>query len=103
MWLDLPTPSPLRLTARALKVKPEWLRDEALAGRVPCLRAGDDLLFNLNAVRAVLAERAAEERLSADGSSTVPAGDGAGLASTVLGARGRRRGEAAATAAASTA
>ncbi|QDV88998.1 hypothetical protein RAS2_00570 [Phycisphaerae bacterium RAS2] len=36
-----------------------WLRAEADAGRIPCLRVGRRRLFNLEAVRRVLAERAA--------------------------------------------
>jgi hypothetical protein len=40
----------------------EWLRHEALAGRLPCLRVGRRLLFNLAAVQAALCERAASGR-----------------------------------------
>jgi len=36
-----------------------WLKAEALAGRIPCLRIGKRLLFNLTAVQAALATRAA--------------------------------------------
>jgi hypothetical protein len=39
-----------------------WLRAEALAGRLPCLRVGRKLLFNVEAVRAALYERAATAR-----------------------------------------
>jgi hypothetical protein len=45
--------------ARRVGVTVGWLRDEADAGRVPCLRAGERRLFNPEAVRRVLAERAA--------------------------------------------
>ena len=50
-----------RLAAR-LRLPREWLGDEALAGRLPCLRVGHKLLFNLSAVEQLLAERAAGER-----------------------------------------
>jgi excisionase family DNA binding protein len=46
--------------ARRLGVTNEWLRAEADAGRVPCLRAGKRYLFNPEAVQQVLARRAAE-------------------------------------------
>jgi hypothetical protein len=44
--------------ARRLRVTVAWLRDEADAGRVPCLRAGSRYLFAPAAVESVLAERA---------------------------------------------
>ena len=50
-----------RLAAR-LRLPREWLRDEALAGRLPCLRVGCKLLFNPAAVEQALAERAAINR-----------------------------------------
>ena len=52
----------LNQLAQALRLNRDWLRREALAGRIPCLRAGRRLLFNLEAVRAALAERAATNR-----------------------------------------
>jgi hypothetical protein len=48
--------------ARRLRVTQAWLRAEAEAGRVPCLRADTRFLFAAEAVEAVLAERAAHER-----------------------------------------
>lgn len=54
--------APIGTTARLLGVTVQWLRDEAEAGRVPCLRAGSRLLFDPEAVEAVLAERARTER-----------------------------------------
>jgi hypothetical protein len=44
--------------ARRLKVAADALRKEAEAGRVPCVRVGDSLLFSPEAVTASLAERA---------------------------------------------
>lgn len=51
---------PLRLTARRFRIPVNWLRGEAEAGRIPCLRAGEALLFNTEVVAAVLLERASE-------------------------------------------
>jgi hypothetical protein len=55
-------PLPLNRMARRLRVTVAWLRDEADAGRVPCLRAGTRYLFAPDAVERVLAERAATEK-----------------------------------------
>jgi excisionase family DNA binding protein len=44
--------------ARRLRVPARWIRQEAEAGRIPHLKAGSQLLFNLGAVETVLAERA---------------------------------------------
>ncbi|MFO0840681.1 MAG: DNA-binding protein [Phycisphaerae bacterium] len=49
----------LRRTAARLGVPASWLRAEALAGRVPHLRAGRRLLFNPTAVEGILLDRAA--------------------------------------------
>ncbi len=38
----------------------EWLKAEAEAGRIPCLRVGRRLRFNLRAVERALSERAAK-------------------------------------------
>jgi hypothetical protein len=63
------TPTPLILSlgrmARRLGVAQTWLRSEAEAGRVPCVRAGKRYLFAPEAVERVLSDRAAEGR--ADG------------------------------------
>ena len=45
--------------ARRLPVSKRWLQREAIAGRIPSLRAGNRRLFNQDAVRRALAERAA--------------------------------------------
>jgi excisionase family DNA binding protein len=52
----------LHQLAARLRLSREWLREEALAGRLPCLRVGRKLLFNLPAVERILAERAATSR-----------------------------------------
>jgi hypothetical protein len=48
-----------------LQLSRDWLRAEALAGRLPCLRVGRKLLFSLAAVEKALAERAASSREAA--------------------------------------
>jgi excisionase family DNA binding protein len=52
----------LHQLAVELRLSREWLREEALAGRLPCLRVGRKLLFNLSTVKRILAERAATSR-----------------------------------------
>jgi hypothetical protein len=49
---------PINVAARWLRVPAKWLRDEAEAGRIPCLRAGKVILCNFVAVEAALLERA---------------------------------------------
>lgn len=46
--------------ARELRLPAAWLKDEAEHGRIPCLQIGRKLRFNTEAVRAALAERAAQ-------------------------------------------
>lgn len=46
--------------ARRLGVTQHWLREEADAGRIPCLRAGNRYLFSLEAMDNALAERASQ-------------------------------------------
>jgi hypothetical protein len=50
--------APLNVAARRLRVPFKWLRAEAEAGRVPCLRAGKQILCDIEAVEAALLERA---------------------------------------------
>lgn len=38
-----------------------WLKAEAEAGRIPCLKAGRRMLFDADAVEAALVQRAAQE------------------------------------------
>lgn len=45
--------------ARRLGVTQDWLRSEADAGRVPCLKADKRYLFNAAAVQDALAAKAA--------------------------------------------
>lgn len=52
----------LRMTARTLGVPAYWLRAEALAGRVPALKAGRKLLFDHEAVEEALLARAGGEK-----------------------------------------
>jgi hypothetical protein len=49
---------PLGPTARIICVPARWLRDEALANRVPRLKAGKALLFDIQMVERVLLKRA---------------------------------------------
>ena len=44
--------------ARRLAVTQRWLREQADAGKVPCLRADNRYLFNSLAVQKTLADRA---------------------------------------------
>lgn len=45
--------------ARRIGVTQQWLREEAEAGRLPCLRAGRRFLFNVEAVQQAIASKAA--------------------------------------------
>ena len=49
----------LRSMAACLRVPAKWLREEALSGRIPCLRAGKAILVDPEAVEAELLRRAA--------------------------------------------
>jgi hypothetical protein len=49
---------PLKAAARVLGVRPDSLRSEADAGRVPFTKIGDEYLFLLSALEAVLVQRA---------------------------------------------
>jgi hypothetical protein len=53
---------PLNRLAARIRLPASWLRVEALAGRIPCLRVGRKLLFNPEAVERALAEQAANSR-----------------------------------------
>ena len=45
--------------SRALNLPYDWLKGEADAARLPCLRVGRRRLFNIETVRQALAQRAA--------------------------------------------
>ncbi len=45
--------------SRKLGLPVSWLKQEAKAGRLPCLKVGRRFLFNLSAVETALSERAA--------------------------------------------
>jgi len=51
-------PVTLNQAARALGLPHDWLREEARAGRIPCLRAGERFLFDLEQTRRIVIERA---------------------------------------------
>ena len=53
---------PLSRMARRLGVPQQWLREQADAGRVPCLRAGTRYLFSAAAAQEALAVMAARTR-----------------------------------------
>lgn len=52
--------------ARHLGVTQQWLRNQADAGKVPCLKADARYLFNPVAVQEALAEKAAQIRHGSD-------------------------------------
>jgi hypothetical protein len=56
-----PTPPvlPLYPAADHFQVDDRWLRAQALAGRVPCLKVGRRFLFSVEALGRALAEMAA--------------------------------------------
>jgi hypothetical protein len=63
-------PVKLHALANVLRLPVGWLKSEARAGRIPCLRVGRDLLFDVEAVRAALAERARSKAESDRGIAT---------------------------------
>jgi excisionase family DNA binding protein len=52
--------------ARRLGITQQWLRDQADAGKIPCLKAGNRYLFNPLAVQEALAVKAARTRQGGD-------------------------------------
>lgn len=54
----------LQQLARELGLPASWLKSEALAGRIPALRAGRRWAFSAPAVRAALLERTTGKPLS---------------------------------------
>ena len=53
---------PLLAAAARLGVSGPWLRKEAEAGRLPCLRAGNRLLFHIPTVEKILVDLAMATR-----------------------------------------
>src|SRR5262249_9936601 len=49
----------LNRLATYFRLPRDWLKAEAIAGRIPCLKIGRKFFFNVKAVEAALAERAA--------------------------------------------
>lgn len=60
----------LRELAARVGLPRQWLKQEAAAGRLPCLRVGRTLRFNVEAVESALARRAAEPRTCPPGQSS---------------------------------
>jgi hypothetical protein len=58
---------PINLAARRLRVTLKWLKGEAEAGRIPCLRAEKQILCDIEAVEAALLERAHQPSPTAEG------------------------------------
>ena len=52
--------------AARLRVPAKWLRQEALAGRIPCLKAGTAILVKPEAVEASLVRRAGKAEQGVD-------------------------------------
>ncbi len=48
------------MLSKALGLSRSWLNSEAIAGRIPSLKAGKRRVFNLAAVQLALAARAGE-------------------------------------------
>ena len=55
--------------ARRLRIAKRWLKAETQAGRIPYLQAGQRKLYNPAAVRAALAQQAAQASHGAEGGS----------------------------------
>lgn len=53
---------PLSRCAKRVGVPQTWLKEQAILGRIPCLRAGSRYLFNRVAVEKILAKKAATTR-----------------------------------------
>ena len=61
----------LEAMAAALALPKAWLRDEADAGRIPCLRVNSRRMFDLQSVRDSLAERALQHSTREDAATVV--------------------------------
>jgi len=49
---------PLHVVSRRLGLPAAWIKAEAEAGRIPCLRTARRLMFNLDEVEHIFGERA---------------------------------------------
>lgn len=58
---------PVGPTARRFRVPVRWLKAEADAGRIPCVRADAVLLFDPDIVERVLLERAQAATVAEEG------------------------------------
>lgn len=80
--------------ADRLKLPAPWLKAEAMAGRIPSLRVGRRLLFNVTAVERLLLKRAGHHRIhgpTAIAGGGIGSGDSAAVATTIArGGRGER-------------
>jgi excisionase family DNA binding protein len=56
--MDAPRLLHLAALARRLGVPATWLRKEADSGRLPCVKAGTQRLFDADAIERLLLERA---------------------------------------------
>lgn len=64
MHTQVSNPVGLLTLARETRLPASWLKAEARRGRLPCLRVGKQYLFNIDAVRRALAERAKGRRVA---------------------------------------
>ena len=64
MAMKYQSPIGLLELARVLGLPAKWLKVEADSKRIPCLKVGKKRLFDADAVRRVLATRAAEGEVS---------------------------------------
>lgn len=62
---------PLHVLSRLTGLPVSWLRAEADAGRIPCLRAGRRRMFNIGLVMSALSERSLTPCLEACGTKHV--------------------------------
>lgn len=61
------TPIGIAELSRKLHLPAGWIKDEAMAGRLPHLKVGRRLIFEEQAVRTELARRAAREGVRHEG------------------------------------
>ncbi len=66
MTISPPKLMHLSMMARRLRVPHKWLRAEAEEGRLPHLAAGNQILFDPEAVEAALVERARQDPRGVD-------------------------------------